>query len=78
MKWRSSWVEVEMELGVESELGNLMQCMGGQQQGGYTINNYVFTPLCIYVFPVAIRVIEIFPRYCFRILSPWQFRNVNI
>ena len=23
MKWRSSWVEVEIELGVELELGNL-------------------------------------------------------
>ena len=65
---------------VEDVLVNLnaMQCMGGRTMGRIYNQKLCFhTPL--YLFPCMVaRILEIFPRYCFRILSPWQFRNVNI
>ena len=43
-----------------------------KQDGG---ENYIYYR---YINILWARVLKIFPRFCFRILSPWQFRNVNI
>ena len=80
MKWRSSWVEVEMELGVELELGNILCFVIMSNNKVYT---FIFSPparmawLTAKMYKVPADIVQVFYNAAF-IFGPDRSPRSNV